>query len=251
MELMTIFYDFYKYHTKCSSLIASVLGAMKDNHSSKPVVHNILKIWGQFREHFGSQSFSTLLPLIMNPCLSSSLLDSEIYSWHSRGLRSVRGLFVNLCFRSSDEPSAEFNIPKSHFYRYLQLKHFVQNLIPFFPAFPPAAPFPFICELDPYTIVSISVIYEHLNRIHLSFLTVIRAAWENNLQFTRSDQDWSSTLSRADSTDFRMTSTSLRGRVHRTKPPERKHESIEGLKTRVKSTAMHFVMQRRTLQCEA
>ncbi len=86
-----------------------------------------LKIWTQFVHHFSLHNTPLLSPIHSNPLLYPSILDNAYASWRDLGLVCIGDLYIDGVFASFDQLTSRFNIPKSHFFRYLQTRDFVRT----------------------------------------------------------------------------------------------------------------------------
>lgn len=102
--------------------------------SSNIIVKNCLKIWVQFRRHFGLHTTPLRSPVHSNPLFIPSMLDRAFSVWNNQGIISLKHLYIEGTFASFNQLSHDFNLPANHFFRYLQIRDFVRNHFPAFPA---------------------------------------------------------------------------------------------------------------------
>lgn len=105
-------------------------------YTNNIVVASSIKIWNQFRCYFGLQTLSIGAPLATNPVFPPSLLDKTFCQWARLGIKTLRDLYVYSIFASFQQSIDKFLLPKSHFFRYLQVRNFIHNSFPQFPAVP-------------------------------------------------------------------------------------------------------------------
>ncbi len=72
-------------------------------------------------------------------CSLPLLLIQAFATWEDHGIVSVKHLYIDGSFASFDQLSSVVNLPRTHFFRYLQIRDFIHNHFPGFPAVPPSA----------------------------------------------------------------------------------------------------------------
>ncbi len=103
-----------------------------------PVVTNTLKIWFQFRQCFGFKDFSITSPICKNHLFLPGQLDSVFSQWQQLGLVKFSDLFINYVFAPFSTLSSKYKRPRSHLFRYFQVRHLIQNHCPTYPSTPPS-----------------------------------------------------------------------------------------------------------------
>ena len=68
-----------------------------------------------------------------------SVIDSSFDIWTGSGLTTLRDLYVDGTFAQFEQLRLKYNIPISHFFRYLQLRSFVASHSTHFPLLPPSS----------------------------------------------------------------------------------------------------------------
>ncbi|XP_059844675.1 uncharacterized protein LOC132404523 isoform X2 [Hypanus sabinus] len=144
-----IFYSYFYNQSVCPTRVAMELNAYKKLFIPAllgfvlpcqlpksviiPVIRHPLRIWAQFRKYHGLYSFSLSSPILYNHLFQPSMQDSTFQGWCRRGIRHFEDLFIDNRFASFEQLSIKFNLPNTHFFRYLQIRHFISPLIPHFP----------------------------------------------------------------------------------------------------------------------
>ena len=184
--------------TCCPYNLSSVLGAPspppQTQFCSNPVVSHSIRIWLQFRRHFKLQNTSVHSPINNNYNFPPSLSDSTFGTWFSKGIHSVSNLYVDGKFGSFAQLSQMFDLPKTHFFRYLQIRHFVQKNIPSFPNFPAYNELDHILSLSPYCRGLISTLYNTICDIAPYTPHETKRLWENDLDVELTDDQWEAIL---------------------------------------------------------
>ena len=105
-----------------SSLVALACAPMpisKHYHTNNPITGSSLRIWSQFRVHLVHKKPLLSSPIFAYPFFPPSLIDPAFKLWKSRGLICVKDFFKDGLFISFDYLQVRFDIPNTHFFRYL------------------------------------------------------------------------------------------------------------------------------------
>ncbi len=118
------------------SLLGLPLTSSPLKYSTNIVVKNSLKIWTQFKHYFKLQTLSPLSPIHSNPSFLPSVLDSGFKALEDYGIRSFKDLYIDGIFASFSQLVCKFNLPKTYFFKYLQIHNFSQKNFSGFPIMP-------------------------------------------------------------------------------------------------------------------
>lgn len=116
-----------------ASVICAALPLNSKNLSSITIVSHSIRIWAQFRKHFGLQGPSALTPVRSNHMFIPSCTDPAFTLWFNKGIKSIHDLYIRDVFASFSQLSQAYDLPKNHFFRYLQIRSFVQKAVNLFP----------------------------------------------------------------------------------------------------------------------
>lgn len=167
-----------------------------------PVVKHSLKIWAQFRKHFGFHSFSLLSPIASNFLFKPSCQDSAFQEWHRKGIVCFKDLFIDNSLASFEQLSRKFSLPKSNFFRYLQARHFVLSQTTRSATAVDSTIVDTILSIDPLKKRLISVLYGKLLELNSAPTDKLKTAWEEDLGFPLSEDTWVSILKLVNSTSL-------------------------------------------------
>uniref|UniRef100_A0A669D0H5 Reverse transcriptase domain-containing protein n=1 Tax=Oreochromis niloticus TaxID=8128 RepID=A0A669D0H5_ORENI len=184
------------------ALIGSSLPLPPNKTIDNPVVWHTVRVWAQMRKHFGLTGFSLLSPIFSNPFFQPSLSDPIFRDWHDRGITCFNDLFFDNTFASFAQLSEKFNLPRTHLFRYLQTRQFLQSQIPNFPVAPDASPGDMLLTLIPTRKGFISLIYDRLVSMNGSSIDRIKTAWEQDLNQSLSMDTWDLILKLVNSTSL-------------------------------------------------
>lgn len=172
------------------SLVCSQLPLTVTKFSSNAIVVNSVKIWIQFRKSLGLHRASDLSPTLNNHLFSPSCTDLTFRSWFDKGITTFRDLYDCGIFVSFTALSEKFDLPKSHLFRYFQIRHFIRNQNPKFPSRPPETLIDSLLALGPEQKRLISSIYLLIASAVDSPITNPKDSWERELGTTLSDEYW-------------------------------------------------------------
>ena len=131
-------------------MLTSPLPSNRTISPTNPVVKASLRIWLQFRKHFGLNQLSTrYFPVANNQFFPPSVIDKAFQHWHRNGLTTLSDLFWDDTFLSFETLVTEHDIPRSHFFRFLQVRSFTQKMVPSFPYLPPKNQLDILLQLSP------------------------------------------------------------------------------------------------------
>ncbi len=128
------------YTSSLVALTCSPLPLVASNYTTNPVVLSTLKIWTQFRKHFKLNNLVLLGPLCNNHTFLPSKLDSTFALWKEKGIISFQDLFLNGTFVDFESLSHEHDLPRTNFFRYLQVCSFIKDHCSTFPCLPADLP---------------------------------------------------------------------------------------------------------------
>lgn len=173
-----------------STYVLCYVPPLQNQFQSNPVVHHSIRIWSQFRRHSNCRHLCTLpTRIILTP---HPLSDSTFGVWSSKGIKSISNLYVDGKFGSFTQLSQSFDLTKSCFFRYLQLRH-VQKSIPSFPDFPVDNTIDHILSLSLYCKGLVSTLYNSMCNITPHSFQDVRL-WEDDIGVEMIDGQWEAVL---------------------------------------------------------
>lgn len=114
-----------RYHL--GSVVCAVLPLLSNNLSHNLIVNHSIRLWAQCRRHFGLQGTSILSPVKSNHMFTPSCTDPVFAQWFNKGIRAIHDLYIEDTFASFSQLSQNFDLPMNPFFRYLQIRSFVQR----------------------------------------------------------------------------------------------------------------------------
>ena len=177
-----------------TALLYSPLASIPKRPNYSPVVNQSLRIWRQFRSHFGFQSFLFSSPCDKNPAFPTSLNDSVFKLWFKKGIKTFKDLYVDKTFASFTQLSLKFSLPRSHLFRYFQIRDFIWKISPQFPNLPPPTQLDTILDMSINNKGAISVLYDCIAGFSPSSAITARQNWEVDLDYRFTDDEWRQVL---------------------------------------------------------
>lgn len=125
-----------------------------------------------------------------------SVSDGTFGVWFRSGIHSLQDLYVDNNFASFEQLVNRFNIPRSHFFRYLQLRNFIASHSNCFPLYPQVSLLDSIFKMGKNLKQIIGKIYGLLNLFNLSTLDYLKHKWEEDLSEQIPDAVWQKVIRR-------------------------------------------------------
>uniref|UniRef100_A0A3Q3H395 Reverse transcriptase domain-containing protein n=2 Tax=Kryptolebias marmoratus TaxID=37003 RepID=A0A3Q3H395_KRYMA len=93
------------------------------------IVYNTLLAWRDVKKYLNiSPTLSSWSSLTLNPDLPAEIRNIGLSEWSSRGLSIIMDILDSDSVKSFEQIKADFNISNRDFYKYLQIRHFVNSL---------------------------------------------------------------------------------------------------------------------------
>uniref|UniRef100_A0AAR2M2X3 Reverse transcriptase zinc-binding domain-containing protein n=1 Tax=Pygocentrus nattereri TaxID=42514 RepID=A0AAR2M2X3_PYGNA len=116
--------------------------------------------------------------------------DDAFALWAKRGVVSLSDLYIDGKFASFEQLTQRYNIPRIHFYRYLQLRNFVSSNLDSFPLSPSISLLESIYKHKAINTQAISIIYGLLDSHNYTSLELLKSKWEMDLGGTILEETW-------------------------------------------------------------
>lgn len=184
--------------------------------TTNPVIIHSIKTWNQFRRTFNLTDLSPVTPLIKNHMFVPSMMDEAFKIWARSGIGTLSDLYIENTFASFVQLQQKYDLHKSHFYRYLQLRGFVASNSDCFPLSPPESLLEIILKCKVNMKKIIGRIYTLLNTHNMNSLDSLRTKWETDLDETISEEKWQKIIQRIYSSSICLRHTVIQFKiVHR------------------------------------
>lgn len=164
--------------------------------NSNLVVQNSIKIWGQFRKHFNLTNTCSFSPIMFNHLFVPSQIDHSFAAWHRSGLVFFRDLFTEDGFVSFKFLCENHNLPRSHYFRYLQVRSFASKFFSGYPSPPSKDLLYSVLNVSQPTKRAISKIYALILDGCPHTWDKTRAAWEGEFGEMIPEDIWKNTIQR-------------------------------------------------------
>lgn len=158
------------------------------------ILRNSIRILNQIRSFSTLSNVSIYTPICHNHSFLPSQTDGVFAVWRDKGLATLRDLYIDKKFASFNQLKSKFNLSNSHFFRYLQIRHYVKDQIANFQTMPDSCPLYELLQLPPDS--------KHLISRFVSLFTTsvstthLKEAWSTELNFEVSDDTWNEGLTR-------------------------------------------------------
>ncbi len=96
--------------------------------TKNPFLKNVTAIWYRVHQHIGDiPALSRFSPIWGNNDFTPGRGDGGFKLWAIKGVQCVGNLYRNGKLLTFEQICKEHDIPKKHFFKYLQLKHFISS----------------------------------------------------------------------------------------------------------------------------
>ena len=190
--------------TSLSALLCSKLPWEKSvsYYNSNPIVIQSVRIWNQFRRTFGFTDASLHAPVATNHIFAPSISDGIFNIWSKNGILSIRRLYIDNKSASFEQLVKKFNIPRTHSFRYLQLRSFVASISNCFPTHPPTSLLDLIFKMDTDSRQIIGRIYKLLILHNPAIKENSKSRWEGGLNEQIPEEIWNRIIYRIHSSSI-------------------------------------------------
>lgn len=154
-----------------------------------------MRIWTQFRKHFSHVQALVSMPLASNFLFKPSLINTAFVAW-ARKINRVEDLFVEGTFAPFDYFVSEIGLPRSHFFRYLQVRDFVRAHFRSFPLKPDISPLDDCFALKPHLSGGVSQLCTLIQSMKCLSLLPLKVQWEEDLNVGLTDDIWQRAIHR-------------------------------------------------------
>lgn len=153
-------------------------------------------VWRDVKKYLSiPNKLSLKSPITLNPDFPTPIQNIGLLTWRLRGVSELGHLFDDGQIRSFQELRQEFSLPSKDFYKFLQIRHFLELQLK-------EGNIQFdLTEIEKLLLSSctlkkkISELYTLLSNIGLSTFDSLRVIWEKDLGSIFSDEEWLSVCS--------------------------------------------------------
>ena len=176
-----------------TSLQALIFASLKTTvpKLKNPVVSHSVKIWLQIRKHFKWQEISVLTPITQNHEFPQALQEISFVQWKAKGINTIQDLFIDKIFGTFDQLCGKYQLSKTDFFKYLQIRSFAKTLLPSFPSQPINSEINTVLLKTPLKKGSISKICNDLAaKEYVPSLDYLKEAWQQDLGINITASQW-------------------------------------------------------------
>lgn len=96
--------------------------------TTNPFLKNTIDIWFKAHKHIGdTPPISQFSPIWSNAQFTPGRADGGFKVWAGRGVQKIGDLYDKGILLTFNDLSLKYSIPQKHFFKYLQLKHFISS----------------------------------------------------------------------------------------------------------------------------
>ncbi|XDV45285.1 hypothetical protein PO909_013405 [Leuciscus waleckii] len=160
-----------------------------------PIIYSSIRIWHDISKYLGRRNVKSLLsPITQNPDFPAGVSSPMFLSWRDMGIHIFGNLFKDSTLLSFQQLQETFNIPKHHFFGYLQIRHFVSSQSPSFLAntsYSEVESLLLKCKNRKHLVAKF---YSLLGSAVMYHLPDISHKWEKDLNNEYIEDDWLATI---------------------------------------------------------
>lgn len=121
------------------------------------------------------------MPLSRNPLFPPSMEPGSFRLWRQKGLATVKDLFVDGVFATFEQLVEKFELPRTDFFKYLQVRHFYRKIYTDFPNLPPDISVDKIFRIPLFPKGLISILYTTILSLCSSSDETLLELWSQDL----------------------------------------------------------------------
>lgn len=169
-----------------------LLSSCKGEHF---ILFNCQKIWSQIRKFCEYPNTTVHAPVWHNHAFPPSFTDAVFREWNQKGIESIKDLYINKHLCSFDQLQKKYNLSKTHFFRFLQIRNYIrQNFVPF-DSFPEENALTKILLGPPETRGLISLLVKFFLNKSAQPAMKFKQMWEEDLNIAINEDVWKQALS--------------------------------------------------------
>lgn len=158
------------------------------------MINNSLRVWLQISKAFKLPNTSLLAPVCRNHAFKPSLLDPVFTGWARKGILTLRDLYIDNNFATFPQLTEKYDLPASHFFRYLQIRNYVRSAVPNFETLSADSELYKLLTSAPNTPKLVTKFVDFFTS-QLNFSTIHqKSLWEEELDVQLSEEDWEKCL---------------------------------------------------------
>ena len=117
-------------------------------------------------------------------------MDKAVLIWYNAGIKQFQDLYYNGTFVSFQYRCDSFNIPRTHFFRFLQIRNFIRNISQIFPRQHSGTPYDHVLDKPLSFKGIISATYRTLMALSSSNISDLKSQWEGETALGRVHSSW-------------------------------------------------------------
>ena len=182
-------------HLSCvNSSLPALLNApvkfKKETYSCNPVIQSSLRVWSQLLTFIKAPKLYLHAPICGNHAFKPGLTDSAFRIWRDKGIDSLDNLYINDQFVSFQQLRDSFQLPPSHFFRFLQIRDFFRSHLNSFELKTRHPVMDCLMDILPFSKGAVSQVYSVLQDISSPSSSHLQLLWQTDLGIDIPDDMW-------------------------------------------------------------
>lgn len=160
--------------------------------STNPIVQNMIRVWQEVRKYQkDSSSLSCFSPIWGNNFFTPGKGDAGFKLWADRGVKQIKDIYgIHGNILTFEELIRKYNIPRKHFFKYLQLRSYIRANQTQYMSCPPLTPLEKTLTKNPFGKGIISEFYNLLKASSTESSDSKFNAWKSDLQEDLTLEQW-------------------------------------------------------------
>lgn len=173
-------------HMSCKSsclpaLLNSPANVKNTLYDKNPIIQNSLKVWNQILKLVKAPKMYLDTPICNNHAFKPGLDDITFATWREKGLSLLKHFYIDGRLVSFQQLRDQYNLPNSHFFRFLQIRHFLRASVPNYDSIPQNATLDSFLSVEPYSKGAVSHLYRVLLSLIVPTTDTYREQWQEEL----------------------------------------------------------------------
>lgn len=159
------------------------------------ILNNIFNSLKSIKKAFsGNKKYSHFAPIYNNPYFIPSCSDSGFKEWRTAGIVTINDMYEGDTIKSFQQLQEEYNLSKSHFFRYLQIRSFLNSIQDYKIKHQPQELEKIILHIGKIKKKKINYTYYKLTALKNVSTEGSKMSWEKDLKVHITDQQWRTIL---------------------------------------------------------
>lgn len=164
------------------------------SYIKSPIIIQSLKVWKQIQHFLDLPKVYLDSPICHNHAFTPALMDPVFSKWRTNNILCIQDLYSQGCLVSFQHLQQVFDLPASHFFRFLQIRNFIRTHIPQYEQKPQHTTLDSIIRLTPGNRGTVSILYGILGAHQKVNTDKVKNSWEQELGMELCPSVWEGVL---------------------------------------------------------